>query len=217
MGVGAVISGDFFGWNYGLAAGGFGGMLVALLVMTGMYLGLCFSIAEMSPALPHAGGAYSFARTAMGPWGGYITGLAENMEYILTPAAIVVGIGGYLGTIFGTSGAWEPAWWLVCYAVFVALNVWGVEMSFRTTLLVTLVALAVLVVFYLGAAPLLDLRRWAVALLSPRLAPGFGGPAGNCHSPCGSTSGLNNCPWRPKSATTRSATCLAACSTACSP
>ena len=27
LGVGAVISGDFFGWNFGLAAGGFGGLL----------------------------------------------------------------------------------------------------------------------------------------------------------------------------------------------
>ena len=51
-----------------------------------MYFGLCFSIAEMSPALPHTGGAYSFARSAMGPWGGFITGLAENMEYVITPA-----------------------------------------------------------------------------------------------------------------------------------
>ena len=161
MAVGAVISGDFFGWNYGLAAGGFGGMLLAVLVMTAMYIGLCYSIAEMSPALPHAGGAYSFARTAMGPWGGYITGLAENMEYILTPAVIVVGIGGYLGAIFGTSPAWEPAWWLLCYGVFVALNIWGVEMSFRVTVLVTLVAMAVLAVFWVGALPHFDLRRWA--------------------------------------------------------
>ena len=92
LGVGAVISGDFFGWNFGLASGGFGGMLIALLIVTAMYFGLCFSIAEMAAALPHTGGAYSFARTAMGPWGGYITGLAENMEYILTPAVIVVGI-----------------------------------------------------------------------------------------------------------------------------
>src|SRR4051812_46399035 len=109
MGVGAVISGDFFGWNFGLAAGGFGGMLIAVIVMTVMYLGLCDSIAEMSPALPHAGGAYSFARTSMGPWAGYITGLAENMEYILTPAVIVVGIGGYLGKVFGTPHWWEPS------------------------------------------------------------------------------------------------------------
>jgi ethanolamine permease len=161
MGVGAVISGDFFGWNFGLASGGFGGMLLAVCVMTVMYIGLCLSIAEMSPALPHAGGAYSFARTSMGPLAGYITGLAENMEYILTPAVIVVGVGGYLGAIFGTSSAWEPVWWLVCYAIFVGLNAWGVEMSFHVSVGVTLVALAVLAVFWVGAAPHFDLTRWA--------------------------------------------------------
>jgi ethanolamine permease len=161
MGVGAVISGDFFGWNFGLATGGFGGMLIAFAVMTLMYIGLCFSIAEMSPALPHAGGAYSFARTSMGPWAGYITGLAENMEYILTPAVIVVGIGGYLGAIFGTPSAWEPIWWLACYGVFVALNIWGVEMTFHVSVGVTLIALAVLAVFWIGAVPHFDLARWA--------------------------------------------------------
>ena len=170
MAVGAVISGDFFGWNYGLAVGGFGGMLLAVAVMTAMYVGLCLSIAEMSPALPHAGGAYSFARTSMGPWGGYVTGLAENMEYILTPAVIVVGIGGYLGAIFGTPPAWEPLWWLLCYGIFVALNIWGVEMSFRVTVAVTLVALGVLAIFWTGAAPHLDLRRWA----SPYFPGGMG-------------------------------------------
>src|SRR5580692_11521366 len=153
MGVGAVISGDFFGWNYGLAAGGFGGMMLAVGVMTAMYIGLCFSIAEMSAALPHAGGAYSFARTSMGPWGGYITGLAENMEYILTPAVIVVGIGGYLGTIFGTPPGWAPLWWLACYIVFVGFNAAGVEASFRVSLVITFLALAVLVIFFVGAAP----------------------------------------------------------------
>lgn len=161
MGVGAVISGDFFGWNYGLATGGFGGMMLAVGVMTAMYIGLCFSIAEMSAALPHAGGAYSFARTAMGPWGGYITGLAENMEYVLTPAVIVVGIGGYFGSIFGVSSAWDPLWWALCYSLFVALNIWGVEMTFQVTAVVTLVAMAVLALFWAGAAPHFDLTRWA--------------------------------------------------------
>jgi ethanolamine permease len=53
------------------------------------YYGLCFSIAEMSPALPHTGGAYSFARSAMGPWGGFVTGLAENMEYVITVTQVI--------------------------------------------------------------------------------------------------------------------------------
>lgn len=162
LGVGAVISGDFFGWNFGLISGGFGGMLAALVVMTVLYVGLCFSIAEMSPALPHTGGAYSFARTAMGAWGGYITGLAENMEYILTPAVIVVGVGGYLGAIFGTPQSWAPLWWLVCYAIFVALNIGGVAMSFRVSVGITICALAILVVFFAGAAPHFSLNRWAL-------------------------------------------------------
>jgi ethanolamine permease len=153
LGVGAVISGDFFGWNFGLAAGGFGGLLLATLVITVLYVGLCFSVAEMTAALPHTGGAYSFARSAMGPWGAYVTGLAENMEYILTPAVIVVGIGGYLGAIFGTPDALAPLWWLAAYAVFVGLNAAGVETSFRFTVFITLTALAILAVFWIGALP----------------------------------------------------------------
>src|SRR5438067_8154766 len=162
LGVGAVISGDFFGWNFGLVEGGFGGMVAALAVMTILFAALCSSIAEMSPALPHAGGAYSFARTAMGPWGGYITGLAENMEYILTPAVIVVGLGGYLGSIFGTGHQWDPLWWLICYVVFVAFNIIGVELSFRVSLWITLCALAILILFFIGAAPRFNLHGWAL-------------------------------------------------------
>ncbi|MFM7786004.1 MAG: amino acid ABC transporter permease, partial [Gammaproteobacteria bacterium] len=71
LGVGAVISGHYSGWNFGLSQG-FGSMLAALLVIATMYWGLVFSLAEMSPALPHTGGAYSFARSAMGPWGGMV-------------------------------------------------------------------------------------------------------------------------------------------------
>ncbi len=43
LGVGAVISGDFSGWNLGVGQAGFGGFLVALLIVTVMYIGLCFS------------------------------------------------------------------------------------------------------------------------------------------------------------------------------
>ncbi|MFP6564563.1 MAG: ethanolamine permease [Myxococcota bacterium] len=162
LGVGAVISGDFFGWNFGLASGGFGGLFIATGIITVLFTCLCFSIAEMSPALPHTGGAYSFARSAMGPWGGYITGLAENMEYVLTPAVIVVGIGGYLQAIFETPEAYAPLWWGLTYAVFVGLNTKGVETAFRFTVGITLVALAILVVFWIGAIPHFDFARYAL-------------------------------------------------------
>ncbi len=151
LGVGAVISGDFSGWNLGFAVGGWGGMLVGTIVIAIMYLGLTYSIAEMSPALPHTGGAYSFARTAFGPWGGFITGIAENIEYVLTPAVVVFFIGAYLTGIFETPDWFQPIWWLIGYVVFVGLNVRGVELSFRVTVIVTLIALAILIFFFVSA------------------------------------------------------------------
>ncbi|MXX29893.1 MAG: ethanolamine permease, partial [Gammaproteobacteria bacterium] len=90
LGVSYVISGDYAGWNLGLAQGGFGGMLIATLVMGAMYLCMVLTLAELSAALPTAGGGYSFARRALGPWGGYLTGTAILLEYALAPAAIAV-------------------------------------------------------------------------------------------------------------------------------
>ena len=126
-------------------------MLIALFVIAAMYWGLIFSIAEMSPALPHTGAAYSFARSALGPWGGMITGLAESIEYILTPAVIVFFIGSYMTAIFETPTAAQPVWWAVAYAVFLLLNLRGVELSFKVSVLVTLGALAVLAVYWVSA------------------------------------------------------------------
>ena len=161
LGVGAVISGHFSGWNYGLGFG-WGSMFVATILITLMYLGLTYSLAEMSPALPHTGGAYSFARSSMGPWGGFVTGVAENIEYVLTPAVVVFFIGSYLGAILETSPSFQPVYWILGYATFVAANLFGVELSFRVTVFVTLGALACLVFFYLNALPEIEFSRWAM-------------------------------------------------------
>lgn len=176
LGVGAVISGHFSGWNLGLA-NGWGSMLIATIVIAVMYLGLTFSLAEMSPALPHTGGAYSFARTAMGPWGGFLTGVSENVEYVLTPAVIVYFISSYMAGIFGTPTEFLPLWWIGFYLVFVGLNVVGVELSFKVTLLVTLLALACLAVFWASALPRIDFSRWAMNVgPGGSLLEGGGGP-----------------------------------------
>src|SRR6266851_2970571 len=158
LGVAAVISGDFYGWNLGLGVGGFGGLLIATVVITIMYYGLVFSIAEMSPALPHTGGAYSFARSAFGPWGGFITGLAENMEYVITPA-VVVGAMGFLCqaivvALFNVTGDpwWNSVyvWFIVSYIVFVAINIRGIVATMRFTVGINIVALGILAVFFLS-------------------------------------------------------------------
>ena len=162
LGVGAVISGHYSGWNLGLLAGGWGGFALAAVLVALMYLCLVFCIAEMGAALPHTGGAYSFARASMGPWGGFITGLCENVEYVLTPAVVVSFLATYLAAVFETPPAWLPLYWIGCYAIFIALNVWGVELSFKVTVVVTVAALACLALFWITALPVADFQRFAL-------------------------------------------------------
>ncbi len=162
LGVGAVISGHYSGWNLGLLAGGWGGFALAAVIVAVMYLCLVFCIAEMGAALPHTGGAYSFARASMGPWGGFLTGLCENVEYVLTPAVVVSFLATYLAAVFETPPAWLPLYWVTGYAVFIGLNVWGVELSFKVTVVVTLAALACLALFWATALPVADFQRFAL-------------------------------------------------------
>jgi len=149
LGVGAVISGDYGGWNVGLQHGGFGGLAIGTVLMAVMYVCMVFTIAELSAALPHAGGFFSFTRNAFGPAGGFMCGLTDTIEYVLTPAVIVYFIGGYMELLIPSVPAF--VWWLAYYAVFVGINIRGVELTLQVGLAVTLIALAVLAVFYVSS------------------------------------------------------------------
>ncbi|GLU46141.1 ethanolamine permease [Nocardiopsis ansamitocini] len=156
LGVAYVISGDFAGWNFGLAEGGWGGLLIAFVLMGMMYLFMVFGLAELASALPTAGAGYGFARRALGPLGGFATGTAILIEYAIAPAAIAVFIGGYveaLGLLGGT-----PAWvvYLACYLIFVGIHLWGVGEALRLMFVITGVAMVALVAFIIGMVPKFD-------------------------------------------------------------
>ncbi|GAA1519540.1 ethanolamine permease [Streptomyces albidochromogenes] len=151
LGVAYVVSGDFSGWNIGLAEGGFGGLAIATLLMGVMYACLVFSLAELSAILPTAGGGYGFARRALGTWGGFLTGTAILIEYILAPAAISIFIGDYVESLglFGLTAGWPV--YLACFAVFIGIHLWGVGEALRFSLVVTAIAVAALLIFAVGA------------------------------------------------------------------
>ncbi len=153
LGVSYVISGDFAGWNFGLASGGFGGMLIATAIMGLMYLCMVLSLAELSSSLPTAGGGYSFARRTMGPWGGYLTGTAILLEYAIAPAAIAIFIGGYVESLVGISG-WPVS--LASYLIFVGIHLWGVGEALKVMFVITLLAVVALLVFIAGMLPHFD-------------------------------------------------------------
>ena len=158
IGIAAVVSGDFSGWNGGIAQAGWGGMLVAALVVYLMYVLMLNSISEMASAMPHTGGAYSFARAAMGPWGGFFTGLAETVEYVMTAATIVYFSSAYADAILSDLTGYSLddhglrwIWWLGLYVIFVVVNWLGAETSFRFAEVVSIAALAIVALFGIGA------------------------------------------------------------------
>ncbi|MFI9310116.1 ethanolamine permease [Streptomyces triculaminicus] len=159
LGVAYVVSGDFSGWNFGLAQGGFGGLAVAAALMGLMYTCMVFALAELAAILPTAGGGYGFARRALGPWGGFLTGTAILIEYVLAPAAISLFIGDYVESLhlFGLTSSWPV--YLACFVLFIGIHLWGVGEALRFSFVVTGVAVAALIVFAVGAFTDFDAAR----------------------------------------------------------
>ncbi|GAB2758094.1 ethanolamine permease [Nocardioides salsibiostraticola] len=153
LGVSYVISGDFAGWNFGLAEGGWGGLLIATVLMGVMYTCMVFGLAELSSTLPTSGAGYGFARRALGPLGGFATGVAVLIEYAVAPAAIAVFIGGYIEALglFGLTNSWYI--YLAAYVVFIAVHIWGVGEALKLMFAITTVAVVALVATVVGLIP----------------------------------------------------------------
>lgn len=159
LGVSYVISGDFSGWNLGLAQGGWGGLLIAFVLMGVMYTCMVFGLAEMSSALPTAGAGYGFARRALGKLGGFATGMAILIEYAIAPAAIAVFIGGYIESLglFGLTSSWPV--FLACYAVFIGIHLVGVGEALKAMFAISAVAVVALIVFAVGMIGSFDVDK----------------------------------------------------------
>ncbi|TDL46607.1 ethanolamine permease [Kocuria rosea] len=156
LGIAYVISGDFSGWNIGLSEGGWGGLLIAFVLMGIMYTCMVFGLAELSSTLPTAGAGYGFARRALGPLGGYATGMAVLIEYAVAPAAIATFIGGYIEALglFGITNSWPV--YLVTYLVFMGIHMYGVGEALKLMFGITVVAVLALGVTVVALVPHFD-------------------------------------------------------------
>ncbi|CAA9375914.1 MAG: Amino acid permease in hypothetical Actinobacterial gene cluster [uncultured Nocardioides sp.] len=153
LGVAYVISGDFAGWNFGIAEGGWGGLLIATVLMAVMYTCMVFGLAEMASAMPVAGAGYGFARRAMGPLGGFATGTAILIEYSIAPAAIAAFIASYIQALglFGGLAPWVI--YLLAYGVFVGIHLYGVGEALKLMFAITALAVVGLVITVIALLP----------------------------------------------------------------
>jgi ethanolamine permease len=151
LGVGYVISGMYFGWNLGLPEGGPFGMLAATLLVTVMYATFVMSYAELSCLMPRAGGAFVYAHQALGPELGFLTGVAQCVEFVFAPPAIAAAIGAYFNIFFPQVPPLAIA--MAAYALFTALNIHGIRHSAIFEVVVTVLAVTELLIFSGMTAP----------------------------------------------------------------
>jgi ethanolamine permease len=143
--VGLVISGEYFGWSYGWAQAGTLGFLITTVFIAVMYTTFIFSFTELTTSIPHAGGPFAYSYRAFGPLGGYLAGFSTLVEFLFAPPAIALAIGAYLNVQFPHLGARTAA--VGAYVLFMTLNIAGVTISATFELVVTVLAIAELLVF----------------------------------------------------------------------
>jgi ethanolamine permease len=157
LGVGYVISGNYFGWNLGLEKGGTLGMAIALLFIIVMYITFTFSYTELACAIPKAGGAFDYAGRAFGKDIAFLTGMAQNIEFIFAPPAIAFGIGAYFQIFFPHIPVTAIA--IAAYFLFFLLNVSGIQLAATFELIITTIAVSAVIIYCASIAPHVDLKN----------------------------------------------------------
>jgi ethanolamine permease len=163
LGVGYVISGNYFGWNLGLAEGGTLGLAIAVFFIILMYITFTFSYTEMACAIPRAGGAFAYAERGLGRHLGFLTGMAQNIEFIFAPPAIASGIGAYFSIFFPElSVVWIG---IIAYLIFTGLNISGLQVAASFELVITIIAVAGLILFASVTLPEVELSNLKINAL----------------------------------------------------
>ncbi len=178
LGVGVVITGLYFGWNFGLPVGGPLGVLIASLIVCVLYLAWVLALSELSVAMPFAGGPLAYGRRAVGKWLGFLMGWSMFLESLFASIGTALAAGGYVSFLLNPNKP-DPfattVFAVVCTLVFFVVQYRGVKEQAVIMLWLTYAAIAALVWFWLATIPGIHLER---VMTRPLLPGGWAGVLG---------------------------------------
>ena len=176
LGVGAVITGEYFGWNGGLGVAGPIGMLIASLFVCALYMAWVLALSELSVAMPFAGGPLAYGRRAVGPWLGFVMGWSMFLECLFATIGTGIATGGcvyfVLSLLFPEIPKSEAttAAALITVALFAALQWIGAKQQAKIMEWMTYGAIFALVWFWVACIPGVKVER---ILTTPLLTNGW--------------------------------------------
>jgi ethanolamine permease len=154
LGVGVVIAGAYFGWNLGLKDNGPVAMLLASLLVCLLYLVWVLALAELTVAMPFAGGPLAYGRRTADPSLGFVMGWSMFLECQFAGLAAVMATGGYVAFLLNHE---HPDPYVQCVAslatvaLFFVLQAWGVKEQSWVMIAMTWAAILGLVIFVVAA------------------------------------------------------------------
>ncbi len=151
LGVGLVISGQYFGWSYGWDKAGSLGFLTVCLFVTVMYITFVYSFAELATAMPLAAGPFIYAQRALGNDFAFFAGVATLVDFLFAPPAIAMAIGSYFNAQFAYLDPKTCA--LIVYLVIVIFNLIGIKIAAMLEMIIAALAVIELLVFVGVVAP----------------------------------------------------------------
>jgi ethanolamine permease len=155
LGVGVVVAGAYFGWNLGLKGNGPVAMLVASLIVCLLYLAWVLALAELTVAMPLAGGPLAYGRRAARPALGFLMGWSMLLECQFAAISTALAAGGYIAFLFNPDDpSLDVQIWsaLATIGLFFVLQAWGVKEQSWVMVIMTYGALLGLIIFWIAAA-----------------------------------------------------------------
>jgi ethanolamine permease len=155
LGVGVVITGEYFGWNLGLKDNGPVAMLIASLIVCLLYLTWVLVLSELSVAMPFAGGPMAYGRRAADPSLAFVMGWSMFLECQFATIATALATGSYIAYLVDPDKVYPklPVWIaLATVLIFFVLHVWGVKEQSWAMMVMTYGAILGLVIFWIAAA-----------------------------------------------------------------
>ncbi len=158
---GAMISSGLFvlpGLVYALV----GPAVILAYIMAGiLILPALFAKAELSTAMPKAGGSYFFVERSMGSVAGTIGGFASWFSLSLKSAFALVGIGAFATLLIPGIALWQIKLVAIGFCVFfTVLNLASVKFTGRVQIVLVLVLIGLLIVYIVRGAMSLDVHRY---------------------------------------------------------
>jgi ethanolamine permease len=170
LGVGAVIAGMYFGWNFGLPLGGPVGVLIASLIVCGLYLAWVLGLSELSVSMPFAGGPLAYGRRAVGKGFGFIMAWSMFLECLFAGIGTALATGGYVAFLINPENPGKlttTVCAIACALLFFAIQYIGVKEQATIMFWLTIAAIVALVWFWAATIPGVSVARVITKPLLP--------------------------------------------------